>query len=291
MPSFMRRRPSPLLRVASLLLIAAGAGCGDKPASSRDTAQAVAPASTVDSGQQAGAPPTPPKLYGRRPGKEPEKWREYVRAIRPRPARDTTRDRGCARDPGEHDDCRLVVAPVENSHNVDTTAVDDSGYVIARLENIGTLKEAFFGIEAKQVVFWRVFRRSTEAGGGPPYGQLVSQFLDSATGRPIRRPRLKPSETYFDVPRHYGPEEFPFKACSPRHSTQTAPSAKFWTCAQARVGHDQDSLQAIAAASGTAARSETLGRLPKSTIPLRQHNSPAWIACIQGCCAVEEGGP
>jgi hypothetical protein len=198
-----------------------------------------------------------------------------VSALRLATVRDTAKAQACAGDAGHGDEdharlseCALVISPAEDSHNVDVDSLDEAGYVVATIRNVGTRRDMYFGIAGGTTVYWRVYHRAgRDSAGTRVPGGLASQFLDSATATAVTRPSPAPAGTVFRVPAHYGADEFPLRACTPTHAGGQAPAAKFQTCAQALRAHG-------------------------ITAPQRRskHNLPAWISCAQGCCAVE-GGP
>jgi hypothetical protein len=281
------RRGSPLvaLSVIALAVSACGEGSPAVDATATDTARGQPSPAAVSSARTL-----PPKLYSERPSSDPTKWKEYAEAIAFSAQQGMTLERGCDGDHDHHGDCRLVISPALHSHNVGDADIDPFGFVVARIQNVGAKKEAFFGIEPGQIVLWRVFRRSAASSGGqPPFGQMASQFIDFETGLPIARPTHIPADkTYFDVPATFAENEFPFRKCPGSHPQSPVARARFVPCDASLKGHALDSLRALPEDLRSPSDVRTMIEALK---PLTKHNSPAWIACLQGCCAVEEGGP
>jgi hypothetical protein len=297
-----------LCRTLLPLLALALAGCPGKEQPAADSAtrdssqkarvsttEAPPPDTVPDTLKTRVAAATLPKLR-KRPQDDPAEWVRFRDDLFIWRRTATAAERGCEDAPETHSsECQLEIWPVEGGSRLDTLALDTVGVIVARIKNIGTKKEAAFGIDPQQKVYWRIYRRVERDGAGNVRaGAIASQFVDSVTGKPIPRPKLDPHETPFDVPAGFGDDEFPFRVC--RHKPAGTPSGtqgRFWSCRTAEIEHLLQELRSIKAGAQTEAQQRRIKQL-EAELELqrrKQHNSPAWIACIQGCCSVEEGGP
>jgi hypothetical protein len=241
---------------------------GVRTADSMSMASAEAPQSLdhLTFAARPGAKDPPPKLK-KHPKDDAAAWKSYRDALKML-ANTDTHERQCEtlNEDDESDRCLLELAPVKDARWIDWKQLDDLGVIIGRLENKGNLKEALFGIDKGQVVFWRVYARDFPLPGGGTMRRMVAQFIDSGTGLPVQRPSHARWATLDPA---FATDEFPFRQCHQNGTNYGQNTvAQFITCAQSRRLH----------APGKA--------LNPSEIRSR-HNNPAWITCADGCCSSE----
>ena len=176
----------------------------------------------------------------------------------------------CELGSGGLGDCRLSIAPVSGVVKVPLAEFDSGGRIIAKLYNDGPGRDTHYNIAPKDSAFLHV-RRETSSDGT---GILVARVYAADDGRLLRphpRTRLKFWPTDATVPNRIG---YVWRACDGeehRRQRQTDSTlAHFGGCS----GYPPPGHHGL---------SDTLG-FPKGV--LRQHTSPAWITCAEGCCAV-----
>lgn len=299
-PALCSRASRSLCLPLLLVLTSAGYACGPDAASkaSGDTGATnksglVPPQTAIGDSSALAVAEKPPKLK-RAPGADAGEWQDYRKEIRLKGGPAKTKDRGCHGAPEQHGDCLLEITPVLFAHAVDSTDVDSLGYIIAKIRNVGNAREAFFGILPRTTVYWRVYRRVVrDASGGIQAQLLTTQLIDSTTGTALIRPDPAPAESPLGSPSGFGKDEFPFRVCT--HDRPIPPpraeDVEWQTCEAASAAHRLAELSRKTAKAQTASEQIESLRLPEQIGKLRnKHNSPAWITCVQGCCAIE-GGP
>lgn len=273
-------RPS-LLMVAMTVAFAACSGSDSSPAdTSRDSTGATATAQGPAADRTrpravfaAFTPPpaaAPPEKLKKHPKDDLAEWKRYRNKLSVLGPTDDHGRQCLGLGDVEDERCRITISPVRDARWIPWNALDELGFIVARLHNVGTLPEVVFGIANKQVVYWRVYRRAFTLPDGTTEQRMMSQFIDRDSGMPIARPDHPNWDSLEDG---YALDEFPLKLChqAPAPGDAVKTHARLTTCSQATAAH--------------------VGVQPADTSAfVNRHNSPAWITCVQGCCAVE-GGP
>lgn len=196
-PRFMRVR-----FVVSLLVILAGLVWlhGTRSMITMVSAANLAPAvNTV----QSKAPPKFPKHFSKLSRQE---LKDYLAQIRFSDKSVKSADRKCS-DGQESNRCLLEITAVEGSSYVSPDDPSKTGQVVAKIRNIGTLKETVLNIDPGETVLWVVWEHWPIVGFGPN----ESTFIDSEDPARVNRGKLQ------------------FKKCKAKHDNPS-PNAMFWLC-------------------------------------------------------------
>jgi hypothetical protein len=206
---------------------------------------------------------TPPAKLVKDPKSDPDAWNAYRNALKMLNSTDEHGRHCNGLGNVEDDRCRLVLTPVQGARFVPWNDLDELGYIVGKMKNVGTLRDSMFGIDPGKTAYWRVYRRQLTKPDGSTEVRRVSQLIDRETGQPLKRP----TNAIWDSVQADGFDdyEFPLRDCHADIKVDgRRTSAKFRSCADAREEHEQ-------------------GKAHVTT----RHNSPSWITCLQGCCAVE----
>lgn len=241
-------------RAGVLLLLATGALACPPGGTPGDTASAS------DARASTRAMPEPLRS---RPGDDADEWGRHRSRLGLLAQTELSERRQCV---GTAEDvqsaaCLLEITPLDSARQLDWDALDSLGVIVATIRNRGPKREALLNVAGRQRVYWNVYRRDV----APGVTVFVSQFVDSATGIPL----LRPSHRQWNaVDARLRPDEFPFKWCgTDTDSSGTSTAARFTHCSH---------------------RHPAPGVRADGRGPLNNHNSPPWISCTMGCCAVEQ---
>jgi hypothetical protein len=206
---------------------------------------------------------TPPAKLVADPKSDLGAWNAYRNALKMLKSTDK-HGRHCNGLADEEDErCALVLTPVQGARFVPWEDLDELGYVVGKMKNVGSLRDSMFGIDPGKTAYWRVYRRLLQKPDGTTQLRRVSQLIDRETGQPLKRPTNAMWEDLQAA--GFREDEYPLKDCHPDIKIDgSRTSAKFKACKDARAEHD-----------------------PRQVKGMSRHNSPSWITCLQGCCSVE----
>ena len=200
----MLERARTLLRrasVAGILMLLAG-GCSDADEGADPAADTGAATTTAEAGDAAAPPGLPRRWSGMASADIIAHARSHGYHD---PGGSRTTHRNC--DGAPHStECNLAITPLQGMRLFNPATVDTNGVIIARIENVGTRREAHLGIPAGDTLYWLVVRE----------GAVLKSFLLDL-GQSSPRSQNEANFLACDQPHHdggpSGPSKAAFRSC------------------------------------------------------------------------------